>query len=776
MPATTEPPPGPSAGFVRCLAIDARPAPGARARRTGRDERSVVLVIAALGGLAAATSGTAPTGLTAIDPVYTAAAGAGLALAGSRGRRYSWLTTALIALWVVPDLGLRITTIVLVLVALYALANHRRRWVGAAIGAVLALVLARLGAGPFHGSTTLIAAVAAAPMVISALRRLPEGRARTVAGAAGTLAAAAVLATLVFGLVALWSLGDVTDAIDASTEGFELASDGEQDAAVEALERAEASFESARGKVGGFWSFPARLVPVVGQHVRAVQVAASEGVSLTSTAAEAARAVDIDDIRVENGTLDLAFLDELAPVLSRVERAVARADDRLTEVQDPWLLPPIADRLEELTTELADARPATETAAIAVRELPELLGRSGPVHWLVLTVTPAEARGIGGLVGNYLVIEANGGRLEVVAAGRNEDLNAALAVVDAELRASDQYVDRWGASSPDRFFQDVGLEPDLPSVGAVAADLYEQATGLTIEGVVTLDPYAIAAVLEVTGPVSVDGLRLGSANVADFLLIDQYTDFADDEAGRVLALASLVSEAFDAFTSGELPGPRVLADAIGPAVEEDRLGVWWRPGGSAADLIDVTGLDSRFPTPDGGDLIGVVHQNAGQNKIDAYLERELDYRVVVDGDGDATATATVRFTNTAPASGLPDSVIGSNDQGFPLGTNVALVHLHTALDLVDVAVDGAPVPANRRAAFGAEAIGVQIEIPSGATVEIVYTLAGRIDPDYRIHVVQQPLVGVESVSVQATVDGEVFTLLDGEPLRTDQTVSVRDEG
>ncbi|MEM9466179.1 MAG: DUF4012 domain-containing protein [Actinomycetota bacterium] len=708
--------------------------------------------------------------------MYTGLAGAALTLAGSRGRRYSWLATALVALWVAPGLELKALTVVGVAVALYALARQRRRWIGAMVGAVLAFVLARLGAGPFHGSTTLIAFVAAAPMAISALRRLPEGLAQAVSGVAGILASAATLATLVFGLAAIWSLGDVTDAIDASTEGFEFASDGEQDAAVAALDRAEASFESARSKVGGFWTFPARLVPVVGQHVRAVQVAASEGVSLTATAADAARAVDIDDIRVENGALDLGFLDELAPVLSRVDRAVVRADDRLTDAKNPWLLPPIADRLDQLTDELGDARPATETAAIAVRKLPELLGRSGPVHWLVLTVTPAEARGIGGLVGNYLVIEANGGRLEIVAAGRNEDLNRALAETGAELRAPDQYVDRWGAATPERFFQDVGLEPDLPSVGAVAADLYEQATGLSIEGVVTLDPYAIAAVLEVTGPVTVDELRLGSSNAAEFLLIDQYTRYADDETGRVAALSALVAAAFDAFTSGELPGPRVLADAIGPSVEEDRLGVWWKPGGSATDLIDIAGLDARFPTPDGGDLIGVVHQNAGQNKIDAYLERTLEYTVVVDDRGDASATAIARFTNTAPASGLPDSVIGSNDQGYQLGTNVALVHLHTGLDLVSVAVDGEPVPGSRRAAFGAEAIGVEIEIPAGSTVEIVYELAGRVDPDYRLQVVQQPLVGTEQVSVTATVDGQTRILLDGADLRTDRSVAFADAG
>ena len=171
----------------------------------------------------------------------------------------------------------------------------------------------------------------------------------------------------------------------------------------------------------------------------------------------------------------------------------------------------------------------------------------------------------------------------------------------------------------------------------------------------------------------------------------------------------------------------------------------------------------------------MVHQNAGQNKIDAYLRRSLDYDVVVD-DGVATATATIRFANDAPASGLPDTVIGSNDQGFPLGTNVALVHLHTALDLVELTVDGVPTPASRRAAFGAEAIGVQIEIPAGATVEIVATLAGRLDGPYGVRVVQQPLVTDEQVTVTATIDGETRALMTDEPLVTDRFVDFASAG
>lgn len=683
--------------------------------------------------------------------------------------------TALATLWLAPSSGLRILAAAAVLLSGWCLVTRRRRWTGALVGAVVAMVLARLGAGPFQGSTALAAALAALPMLISAARRLHDSRLRMIGSLTSGAVAAAVLATMIFGIAGLLALGDVTTAIDHAATGFDQASDGEQLAAADSMDESRRAFERAQSKVGGVWSAPARLVPIVSQHVRAVQVAASEGVSLTATAAETTRAVDVDDIRVEENAIDLELLDRLAPVLDRAENAVERAAHRLDDANSPWLLGPIGARLETLTDELDRALPTARTATLAVRSLPEMLGATGPVHWLVLSTTPAEARGLGGLVGNYLVVEADHGRVEIVAAGRNEDLNTLLVDNGAVLRGPQQYIDRWGRYTPEVLFQDITLSPDLPSVGAVAADLYEQATGLTIEGVVVTDPYVMAAILELTGPVQAGEVRLTSDTVVGFLLADQYEIFDGDETGRVGALGQLITGTFDAFTAGGLPGPRGLANEIGPLVEQDRLGFWWAGGGNPSRLAADVGLRNAFPLADGGDLLGVVHQNAGQNKIDVYLQRDIVYDLEVD-DGNAHATVAVALTNAAPSSGLSDAVIGSNDQGLPPGTNLALLHLHTALDLVEVTIDGEPVPARRELVFDHEAITLQVEIPAGHTVVVGYTLAGRVETaPYRLTLAQQPLVNPDTVTARVTIDGSTFTLLDGEPLTTDRIVALEGE-
>jgi hypothetical protein len=356
-------------------------------------------------------------------------------------------------------------------------------------------------------------------------------------------------------------------------------------------------------------------------------------------------------------------------------------------------------------------------------------------------------------------------------------VNARLTERNARLDGPAHFVDRWGADTA-RFFQDVTLSPDLPTVATVAADLFEQATGTGIDGVVTVDPETIGAILALTGPVQVDDLRLDATSVVDFLLEEQYARFDGDEEGRVAALDLLVRATFDAFSSGALPGPRGLADSLGPLIEQDRIGMWWTHHGGPGELIDAAGLDGRFPRPDGDDLLAVVHQNAGQNKLDVFLDREIVYRAERRG-GRVAATVEIILTNRAPSSGLPDSVIGSNDQGYPPGTNVANVAVHTALDLVAARLDDEPIDVGRALVFDGEAVSAVVEIPPGGRRRLEIDVAGSIGGGpYRLHLPHQPLVTSDTVTVEvggdlASSGGAATVLLEQHRLTHDLVVEVK---
>ncbi len=82
--------------------------------------------------------------------------------------------------------------------------------------------------------------------------------------------------------------------------------------------------------------------------------------------------------------------------------------------------------------------------------------------------------------------------------------------------------------------QDIPLSPDFPSVADVMAQVYPQTGGGEIDGVLAVDPYTLAALMEFTGPIPVSGLDfdLTSENQADSFTHGQYVEFGADQETR----------------------------------------------------------------------------------------------------------------------------------------------------------------------------------------------------------------------------------------------------
>ena len=60
-----------------------------------------------------------------------------------------------------------------------------------------------------------------------------------------------------------------------------------------------------------------------------------------------------------------------------------------------------------------------------------------------------------------------------------------------------------------------------------------------------------------------------------YLLRDQYTEISDD-ATRDAVLEAITSQLIHNVFGGDLPGPRVLAATLGPAMAQGRVVVWSR--------------------------------------------------------------------------------------------------------------------------------------------------------------------------------------------------------
>ena len=187
-----------------------------------------------------------------------------------------------------------------------------------------------------------------------------------------------------------------------------------------------------------------------------------------------------------------------------------------------------------------------------------------------------------------------------------------------------------------------------------------------------------------------------------------------------------------------------------PLAADRRLMAWSTQPDEQRLFTDVR-MDGGFRLEGGGDGVAVTVDNAIGNKIDAYLQASVEYRVVADGPAGRTAEVEVTLTNTAPASGLPDYVIGNafaDGADVPLGTNRTFLSIYTAMPMVAATLDGEQVGMQTSRVFGWRASTRFLEIPPGTTRVLTLEVRGSVDPTVPLRVVRQPLTVTTPVTVQ----------------------------
>jgi hypothetical protein len=711
-------------------------------------ERRLVWGIAAAGGVAAMFAGCEPTGTALIDPLLTGAFAVLVSLAASRARRWTWVVLAGVGAAASEDPWMVALAATALVIAILGGLRTRSRALGAAVGALALQVLLRLPDLGFSGASTLVAAAGVIPVLASAYLLLPRRQRNQVHQV--TLRASIFVGVALFLLLAAAAiaLNDANRGVARAREALGAVADGDQQGAADLFEASEASIERANGWLGSVLTLPAKVVPLLGQQAWALDQATAHAATVADRVGIASRVADPNEFRYVSGRIDLDLLRNAQQPLVDASEVMADAATAIDRVDSPWLLSPIANRLGDFDAELEAARVHVDLAAQGALVAPGMLGGDGPKRYLVMFLQPAEARGLGGFMGAWVELTAIDGELEVSDSGRANTLNTAPGRDERELSGSDDYVARYARFRPEYYLQDVPFSPDFPTVAEVMAGLYPQAGGRSVDGVFAVDPAGLAALMRITGPVRLPGtgIRLTADTAEDFLLRDQYLTFEDAEGDRQDVLEDAGRETFELLVSGDIPAPRRLGDILGPVTSgRDIMAHSFSPEGQA--FFDRLGVAGAIE-PGGSDAMMLVTQNKGNNKIDTFLYRRVDYSAEYDPDtGRLSALATITLRNDAPASGLPNAIIGSNDQGLPLGTNALFFSFYTPHALSDARLDGEPVGVEVQRELGLRVYSRFLEIPPGESRVIELELEGSLESGsvYELDIFRQPLPNPDDV-------------------------------
>ncbi len=445
--------------------------------------------------------------------------------------------------------------------------------------------------------------------------------------------------------------------------------------------------------------------------------------------------------RFRNGTVPLDGLTELEGDVREAGRAIALRDrphvglwGQLGQARADFnaMARAHADRLLH--------------AADAMRAGRAFAGAEGDRRYFVALQNNAEMRD-GGMVLSYAVIRFDHGELTFERRGQITDL-----VVDrpVDVALSPGSAEVFGPLRPTSLWQSVNATADFAWSGRAMAQMYQQATGEAVDGVIGIDVPGLARVLRVVGPIAVPGLAepISADNAARLLLHDLYEGLppASDQTVRREVLSHVVEALIERLRQGDHD-----AVALGRELGEVAAGGHLRLGSFARleqRTFEQLGLGGSPASVSPSRTFHLAVENRTSTKLDYYVAPTVSQRVRVTAKGTAIVRTTVTLANRAPTGAPPSYQLGPDRFTRSPGDYTAWVLLWGPRGAAQK--DGV-------AESGLVLTQAVTEVAAGATKRVGFeTIIPRAVRDGRLQLRLVPQPRLEPVRLDVTLDAPAW--------------------
>jgi Protein of unknown function (DUF4012) len=302
--------------------------------------------------------------------------------------------------------------------------------------------------------------------------------------------------------------------------------------------------------------------------------------------------------------------------------------------------------------------PIKDEIKAVIEAAPTLAGAGAPQRYMVAFQNSAEARGTGGILGAFAIVELNKGSFKVLRTGSNAVL---YSLSDVPVQVPAEFTKLYGKNPA--ILQNSNLSPHFPYGAEIWMGLWKKQFGEQLDGVIAIDPSALSYVLESTGPVTLkSGEVITSENVVSETLQKAYKHYEKDNNARKQYLVDIMNAAAAKVTSGEY-SKIGMAKALKRGLIENRILMYSRNKSAEEKLASVR-LGGYLDTAPNNEF-RVVVQNIDAGKLDYYLEKS----VVIESKSCKNPYQTqvrVKVTNTLQsAAGLPAYVLTRADKNQP---------------------------------------------------------------------------------------------------------------
>jgi hypothetical protein len=474
-------------------------------------------------------------------------------------------------------------------------------------------------------------------------------------------------------------------------------------------------------------------------------------------------------------------LDQLVATVAANGEALSLLSDRmqlassaLQRVAAEDLPPSIAGRYAEIAPLLLVLPDIMRITPL----LPDLLGMKQERSYLVLVQNNHELRATGGFISAVGMLTLKQGRVVSMDFADSYDIYVPENTYPPAPLPMQKYM-----SIPIMLFRDGNWSPDLPTTARTVQALYAQDTGVNVNGVITIDLYAVRRIIGALGVIDVPG---ATAPISGENIIDQIKAFWEKPATGNAEVSSnfdkewweqrkdfvpLLAKAVTARLQAGNVDYGALLQAGLDALQYRELQIWVEDA-QVAQILATLGWDGGLHPDPASDYLALVDTNIGYNKVDSVLNRSLRYEVTwpqgADAPGQATLTITYRHPFAVPGEENCDPTPRYGDTYDEMAArcyfDYVRVYAPSGSKLINTTGLKADSVVTQRGEEGTQVFAGFFTMKPGAThqVTFVYRLPERIQAkNYSLLLQRQSGIGAIAIEVILNGRSDTFDLQEG---------------
>jgi hypothetical protein len=324
-----------------------------------------------------------------------------------------------------------------------------------------------------------------------------------------------------------------------------------------------------------------------------------------------------------------AALEQAAAVRSRIR------PDLLPNSVKPWFSL-VDDRFDQLVG-----------GVHLLQAAPVLLGADQTQNYLVLAQNRDELRATGGFISGIGLLSIRSGKIQQFTLGDSYAIDDFTKTYPAPPEALKRFMlaDYWVT-------RDANWSPDFPTAAQQAQALYTLSTGLDTQGVIAFNQLAVAAVLQVIGPVQVAETdeAITSENVVNYMRQSWAPEPAEGLSEewwlhRKDFMQLLGNAILEKVLASSEPGQLLsLVKVFADLMDQGQVLLYFN-NTTAQTALEGSGWDGAIH-PGEADYLYLVDSNVGFNKVDSVIKRTLAYQIDLRDLDHPIGTVTLTYQQT----------------------------------------------------------------------------------------------------------------------------------